>query len=39
LWTWRPDEDEIGVRSLADVALVDSVSRYVGSEPLAAQPS
>jgi len=39
LWTWRPDEDEVGYRALADHGLVDSVARFTGDEPLQAQPT
>jgi hypothetical protein len=39
LWTWRPDEDEVGDRDLPDLSLVDSIARYTGDEPLPAQPT
>jgi hypothetical protein len=39
LWTWRPDEDQVGDRALPDQSLVDSVARYVCVEPLPAQPN
>jgi hypothetical protein len=39
LWTWRPDDDRIGDRQLAEHGLVDSIARYTCNEPLAAQPT
>lgn len=39
LWTWRPDDDQIGDRALGDHPLVDSIARYTGNEPLATQPT
>jgi hypothetical protein len=39
LWTWRPDEDEVGYAALPDMPLVDSVARYTADEPLPAQPT
>ncbi|MBA3652584.1 MAG: hypothetical protein H0W70_00140 [Actinobacteria bacterium] len=39
LWTWRPDEDEVGDRDLPDQPLVDSVARYTADERLLAQPT
>jgi hypothetical protein len=39
LWTWRPDDDQIGHRELAGHPLVDSVARYAGDDPLSAQPT
>ena len=39
LFTWRPDEDQVGVADLEDEALIDSVARYVYSDPLPAQPA
>ena len=38
LWSWLPDEDKVGFRTLAPMGLVDSVARWVGDEPLAVQP-
>ena len=38
LWSWLPDEDKVGVRTLPSIGMVDSVARWVGDEPLAAQP-
>lgn len=39
LWTWLPDEDQIGHRQISDHPLVDSVARYTADEPLPAQPT
>lgn len=39
LWTWRPDDDEIGDRPVPAHDLVDSVARWTGATPLPAQPT
>lgn len=39
LWSWRPDDDEIGDRPIPAHGLVDSVVGWAGDEPLPAQPT
>ena len=39
LWSWRPDDDEIGDRPIPAHALVDSVARWAGDKPLPEQPT
>jgi hypothetical protein len=39
LWSWRPDDDEIGDRPIPHHGLVDSVVGWAGNEPLPAQPT
>jgi hypothetical protein len=39
LWSWRPDEDEIGDRPLPAQPLIDSIARYTSDHPLPAQPT
>jgi hypothetical protein len=39
LWSWRPDDDQVGDREIADHGLVDSVAGWAGDEALPAQPT
>ena len=39
LWSWRPDDDEIGDRTIPGHDLVDSVAGWAADEPLPAQPT
>ena len=34
LWSWRPDDETVGVADVGQQGLVRSVSQYVGNEPL-----
>jgi len=39
LWSWRPDDDELGDRAIPEIEPVDSVSRWAADQPLDHQPT
>lgn len=39
LWTWSPDDDEMGDRDVGDQPFVDSVARHTGDRPLPSPPT
>jgi hypothetical protein len=39
LWSWIPDEDEVGYREIPTQPLCASIASYTGDEPLPAPPT